>query len=195
MKSKALWLLAGLGIGAAVLVGILRPAATAPQRLADGSVLKIREVVYGKEIARTFQNGNALQRAMGKVMPARLASVLPWWVRSRLLPTGSSGLRLSGDGKTCIFIITDRRHLPVSGKLELNLVLVADVHGGTTNGTACFATLGSPEGQIQGWALENFPTDCKVLHVGFMALAGEGHTNEAARFTIRNPAYSRRSTQ
>jgi hypothetical protein len=123
--------------------------------------------------------------------PEWLCSKLPWSLRSKWLPVNSFGIHLSGDGKTCLFIVTARSNLPATGELGLKLLVVGNEHGQGTNASACLSTVDAWN-RFQGWAAEDFPKNSRRLRVRSLASGRDGGLVEAAQFTIRNPAYGQR---
>ncbi len=180
-----------LGVLIALVCVFHAETASPEERLADGSCLRIHEVVVAKELSCTFLDGKPAQRFLGRITPEWLSSKLPWSLRSKWLPVGSASLHMSSDRKTCLFIVTARSNLPPTGELLLKLLVVGDEHGQGTNASECLTTVDSWN-RFQGWAVEDFPKNSRTLRLRCLASGTDGGLVEAAQFTIRNPAYGQR---
>jgi hypothetical protein len=182
-----------LGVTLALFYCLRLQTVSRAQHLADGSWLKIRDVVVAEELSRTFPDGNLVQRTLDRIVPDRWSSALPWPVRSRLFPRGSASLHLSGEGKACLFILTGRYNLPTAGEFKFNHIVVDDGHEHDMNTNSCQVTVDACHQRIQGWAVEEGPKNSRTLRVRCFAAGQEDRLVEVAQFTIRNPAYGRRS--
>jgi hypothetical protein len=195
MKRRTFWLIGmsvALGTAAALVCILIAQMRGRERQLGDGSTLVIRDAVVAKELSCTFPHGNPLQQFLGRITSKRVRAVLPQSLRSICFPTGNAGLGLSGDGKVCLFVVTARYHLPAADQLHLKLLVVGDEHDGETNSSPCLVTV---EDMFQGWAFEDFPKNTRTLTVRCLASDRQDHLLEAARFTIPNPAYRRRSIE
>ena len=195
MRKPSVWwgaLIAAVGLAFALLWLLGGARGDRSQRLADGSCLTIREAVVSKEVSVTFLHGNPLQQVLGRAVPGRFQSLIPAALRSRCFPNGRSAIRISGKDQICLFLVTDRDHLPKTDRLQVERLVVGDESGQNTYNTACLVTVNN---RFQGWAFRGFPSDSKTLLATFLASDPEGHLVEAARFRLKNPANGRFSSK
>jgi len=183
-------LIAALAVVLALCCFLRASRVSRAQHLADGSWLRIREAVVSRELSFTFVHGNPIQRLLGRTVPSRWQSMLPWPLRSKCFASGSAGMHLSGEGKVCLFILTDRENFPATGELHLQLLVVGDAGGQGTISTPCLVTV---DHRFQGWAFQSFPRDNQTLRLRCLASGPDGHLLEAAMFKLRNPAFGHSS--
>ena len=69
---------AALGVTLALFYSLRLQTVSLSQHLADGSRLKIRDVVVAEELSRTFRDGNLVQRTLDRIVPDGWSSALPW---------------------------------------------------------------------------------------------------------------------
>jgi hypothetical protein len=157
-------------------------------QLADGSWLKIHNVIVAEEVSCNFSDDKPAQRFFGLVLPEGLRSILSWALHSPFVPQGNASLHMSGEGKVCLFIVTARDGLPPTSTLDLRLLTISDDQGRGANSSSPFATV-ETRARFQGWAWEDFPKHSQTLLVRCWAARPKGQLVEAAHFKIRNPGY------
>src|SRR5262245_34529766 len=99
-------------------------AANRGKLLADGSRIKIRNVVVAEEVSFNFPDHNPVH-FVARVVPAWIRSILPLSLRSKLILQESAGLRMSGENKVCLFIVTARDRMAPTSKLDVRRLTIS----------------------------------------------------------------------
>jgi hypothetical protein len=158
------------------------------KRLPDGSWLTLHQVIVAGEVSCNFPDASPSGRMLRRLIPGWVRSVLPGWLGSDPVRQGGAELNMSGDGKVCLFVVTDRKGMDAAGKLDLTLLTVSDDQGQGTKTSPAVVTVDARQ-RFQGWAWEDFPKRSRNLLVRCWATGPDGQTAEVAHFRVRNPGY------
>jgi hypothetical protein len=176
-----------LGSGVALTCFLSLCSANRGEPLADGSRIKIRNVVVAEEVSFDFPDNNPVH-FMARVVPAWIRSILPLSLRSKLSLQENSGLHMSGENKVCLFIVTARDSMAPTSKLDVRRLTISDDRGQGTNSSAALVTVDMGQ-KFQGWAWEDFPKNSRNLIVRCWGAEPNGQPAEMVQFKIRNPGY------
>lgn len=181
LRITAVVLIVPLAIGAIILALVTSSASGGRriQRLADGSTLEIRQVIFANGFQYKHQAGNRLLRLIVPILPAFIKNRVP-------LSSGSFGF--GSDGNTNLFVITVNSSRAQGWWSGLRRLVVFDGQGNTHDACWGASTLGMPGEVVYGWQLRAFPRRSKMLGLRFLSQANN-RWEVAAEFRIPNPAY------
>jgi hypothetical protein len=182
LRISAFVLIALLAIGAMLfaLVTSSTSGGSRIQKLADGSMLEIRQVTLASDFQYKHQSGPRLLRLV--------EPILPTFIKNRLaLSSGSFGF--GSDGNTNLFVITVNSSQAQGRWSDLGSRLVVfDELGNSHDGCWGASTLGMPGEVVHGWQIHAFPRRSKTLGLRFLSQGTNSRWEVAAEFQIPNPA-------
>ena len=160
---------------------------TSPQRLADGSYLKIVSMSYGQTHTYALPDLKKWQRFLAAHLPSFVKERLGWWDGGGWV---SSSAR-PGESNLAVFTICEQagsRSLwrsPQMGVYDENGQQYGDARAAarSENGDATHRR------QLACWPVSDFPLNAKRLVLRFSVLAADGKTQQqVAEFIVSNPA-------
>ena len=185
-KSKVALVACGVILSAAAVLFLLNrtPGGDigAVRRLADGSTLELRQVIFTNAYQYSHRGGNRFLRFIEPITPP--------FIRNRFFPSRTGGFGFGTEGNTNLIVVTVNRCSAPNWWSSLARLRVFDEQGDVYDARWGAHTMGFPGEVVHGWQIRAFPRRSKTVGLRFLAQNSDGSWTNASEFTIRNPAYA-----